>query len=198
MKIKKKDTKPLNNKSNKNTNIDYETLSEENLDIAIKIQNQIFPLENGSEDLKESLFKTSENYLYLKYWLPKIDDEYIGICGLYVNKFAPKDVWVGWFGVLPEFQRKGYGMAILKFLEETGKELGYETIRLYSDEVKYAIAGKLYEKFGMINELYDCPDDKWFKYSNTLIYSKSLTNKPVKLWGNKNLYLGAHDAKNKK
>ena len=52
--------------------MEFEILSKENLDIAIKIQHDIFPLENGSEDLKETINERLPNHQFLqKYWLAK-------------------------------------------------------------------------------------------------------------------------------
>lgn len=54
--------------------MEFELISKENLDIAIKIQNEIFPLENGSEDYKESISgELSCHRFLLKYWLAKVD-----------------------------------------------------------------------------------------------------------------------------
>ena len=47
-----------------------ELLNDDNIDIAIKIQRDIFPLENGSEDLKEALANICPPHQFLqKYWL---------------------------------------------------------------------------------------------------------------------------------
>lgn len=178
--------------------MDFEVLSKENLDSAIKIQHEIFPLENGSEDLKETINATLPNHQFFqKYWLAKIDNKYIGICGLYAYKFAPKDAWLGWFGVVKEERGNGYATRILEFSMDQAKKLGFETLRLYTDEEDNASAIKLYNKFGMISEIYDNPEDVHFEISKTLIFSKSLTDKSTTLWNNKNLYLNAHDEKNK-
>lgn len=178
--------------------MEFEILSRENLDIAIKIQHDIFPLENGSEDLKEAINGVLPNHQFFqKYWLAKVNDEYIGICGLYSYKFAPKDAWLGWFGVVDHARGKGYATKILEFPMQQAKKFGFETLRLYTDEEDNSNAIKLYDKFGMISEIYDNPEDVHFEISRTLIFSKSLTDKATTLWNNKNLYLGAHDEKNK-
>ena len=177
--------------------IEFEKLSRENLEIAVKIQNDIFPLENGSEDLKESISgEASAQYSLLKYWLAKIKEKYVGICGLYAYKDFPKDAWLGWFGVIEDERGKGYATNILNFSMAQAKQLGFETLRLYTDEQDNATAVKLYDKFGMKSEIYDNPDDVHFEISKTLIFSKSLTDQPTTLWNNKNLYLNAHEGKN--
>ena len=178
--------------------MEFEVLSKENLDIAIKIQHNIFPLENGSEDLKETINEGLPNHQFLqKYWLAKVNNKYVGICGLYAYKSAPKDAWLGWFGVVEDERRKGFATEILEFSMQQAKNLGFETLRLYTDEEDNASAIKLYDKFSMISEIYDNPEDVHFEISKTLIFSKSLTDKPTTLWNNKNLYVNAHDEKNK-
>ncbi|MBQ9791326.1 MAG: GNAT family N-acetyltransferase [Clostridia bacterium] len=175
-----------------------ELLNEDNIDIAINIQKEIFPLENGSEDLKEALANICPPHQFLqKYWLAKNNDKYVGICGLYAYKSAPKDAWLGWFGVIQDERRKGFGTQILSNTIQIAKNFGFHTLRLYTDEEANDTAIKLYEKIGMIREIYNNPEDVHFKIGNTLIFSKSLTNKNTTLWNNKNLFLNSHEEKNK-
>ena len=175
-----------------------ELLNTKNIDIAIKIQKEIFPLENGSEDLKEALNSICPPHQFLqRYWVAKENDEYVGICGLYAYKFAKKDAWLGWYGVLDEKRGKGFGKTILIDVMNKAKEMGFENFRLYTDEEDNAVAIKLYEKMGMTKEFYNNEEDVHFHIGKTLIYSKSLTDKKVLLWDNKNLYLNSHEIKNK-
>ena len=175
-----------------------ELLNDNNVDIAIKIQRDIFPLENGSEDIKEALANNCPTYQFLQqYWLAKDNDKYVGICGLYAYKSAPKDAWLGWFGVVEDERRKGYGTQILCATMQLAKDFGFETLRLYTDDEENAHAVKLYEKMGMIREIYDNPADAHFQIGNTLIFSKSLVNEKTTLWNNKNLFLNSHEEKNK-
>ena len=76
------------------------------------------------------------------------------------------------------------------------KELGFETIRLYTDEEDNSYAIKLYTKLGFVMEVYNNPDDIHFEISKTLIFSKNLLGKETKLWNNQNLGLSMHDKKN--
>ena len=178
--------------------MELELLNDKNIDIAIKIQRDIFPLENGSEDLKEALANTCPPHQFLqKYWLAKDNDKYVGICGLYAYNFAPKDAWLGWFGVIPNERRKGFGAQILSDTMQIATIWGFDTLRLYTDEKEYHMAIQLYEKIGMIREIYDNPEDVHFKIGNTLIFSKSLINEKTTLWNNKNLFLNSHEEKNK-
>ena len=186
-----------NFKNIKINNLTFEVLDKNNIEFAIKMQKEIFPLENGSEDLKETINNQLPIHQFLqRYWLAKLDNKYVGICGLYAYNSAPKDAWLGWFGVVEDERGKGFATKILEFAMEQAKNLGFETFRLYTDEEDNAIAIKLYKKFNMITEVYDNPEDIHFEISKTLILSTSLTDKPTELWNNKNLYLNAHDKKN--
>lgn len=168
-----------------------------NIDIAIDIQHSIFPLENGSQDLIDSINNNIPKHQFLsKYYLAKYNNEYIGICGLYAYNDYPTDAWLGWFGVIEKERNKGYGTNILKKCFLKAKKQGFENIRLYTDEIDNANAIKLYKKFGMIHEIYNNPKDIHFEIGNTLIFSKNLYNKPVDLWNNKYLYLDIHDENN--
>ena len=177
--------------------IEFEELNEDNLARGGVIQNKIFPEENGSEDLRESVYKEIPSHQFMiNYYLPKIDNRYVGITGLYAYKNYPSDAWLAWFGILENERRKGYATKILKQTMDRARELGFETLRLYTDKEDNQNAIKLYEKFGMTSEVYDNPDDPHFEFSNTLIYSISLTNSKLELWNNKNLDLGGHDKRN--
>ncbi len=47
-----------------------------------------------------------------------------------------------------------------------------------------------------IDEIYNNKRDKHYEVGRTLIFSKSLINKNIKNWCNKNLYLNIHDKQN--
>ena len=175
----------------------FEELSQNNLELATKLQNDIFPLENGSEDLKESVENGVPSHQTIqRYWLAKVGNEYIGITGIYAYKVAPNDAWLGWFGVEEKARGNGYATQILDWTINKVKQLGFETLRLYTDEEDNSEAVRLYEKFGFMSEVYDNPEDVHFEISKTLIFSKNLLGKKTKLWNNKYLGLGAHDKKN--
>ncbi len=44
----------------------------------------------------------------------------IGCCGVYslTNERFPKELWLSWFGIIPEYRNKGIGKEALKFLEK--------------------------------------------------------------------------------
>ena len=175
----------------------FEEVNKDNIDIAIRIQNEIFPEESGAEDIRQSLNGgRNEIHAFKKYFLAKVDDNYVGISGIYSYIKYPNDAWLGWFGVLEGERRKGYATKIINHIMEEAKTLGFETLRLYTDEEDNKDAVKFYEKLGMISEVYDNPEDNHFEIGKTLIFSKSLSNAKVQMWDNKNLFLNAHDIEN--
>ena len=158
---------------------------------AIEIQKEIFPDEDGTLNILASLDrdlfmkKTGMFYDddYVKYYLAFINDESIGITGIY--RFQLDEAWLAWFGILPIHEHKGYGEKLLRETMKMAKEQGYTILRLYTDKVKNAKAIRLYEKLGFVGEKYSAEKvdyDCW-------IYSINLYNDKVTLWDNKNLNL---------
>ena len=125
----------------------------------------------------------------MDYKIVYLEDEPIGITGIYSYKEYPNDAWLGWFGILSKFRNRGYGKIVLEKSIELAKSKGYKTFRLYTDE--YAVeAHKLYEKIGMIKESYSRDDDKdEYFIADIYIYSKSLNDEKLELWNNKFLGL---------
>jgi RimJ/RimL family protein N-acetyltransferase len=168
--------------------IRFISITKDNLDLACKIQNTIFPEEdarvNYEECIRKDPYRKEQDY-YIVY----LDEEPIGVTGIYSYHEYPNDAWLGWFGILEEYRKNGYGKATLEKTMKLAKEKGYTTFRLYTDE--YALdAHRLYEKQGLKKELYDREDDKdEYFISDTYIYSKSLDKNDVELWNNKLLGL---------
>lgn len=73
---------------------------------------------------------------YWEVWLVKNDeDTVIGICGLFalLPNFT-KELWLGWFGILPEHRNKGLGKDVLDWMKEKAKNAGAEKIFSYVDK----------------------------------------------------------------
>ena len=178
--------------------MEIELLNNKNINDAIKIQKNLFPLENGSEDLKEALNNVCPPHQFFqRYWLVKVGAKYVGIFGFYAYKHSPKDAWLGWYGVVEDERKKGYGKQILLEAMKIARDLGFDTLRLFTDEEDNDKAVLLYKKLEMLEEEYVNPEDIHFEIGRTLIFSKSLTDKITKPWNNKNLYLNSHEEKNK-
>ena len=177
--------------------IKFVKITHENLELACKIQNEIFP----EEDARENFVEQINNDPYRKemdYKIVYINDEPIGVTGIYSYKEYPEDAWLGWFGILKKYRNKGYGELTLKKTMELASDKGYKNFRLYTDEYAKK-AHKLYEKLGFISEPYDRDDDKdEYFIADIYIYSKNLTNNKVELWNNRLLGLKEQGKKENK
>ena len=132
-------------------NLKYIEVDNNNLDLAVKIQNNLFPLEDGRQNYVEginndSYRKEMVNYIVYDNEIP------IGVVGLYSYNEYPNDAWLSWFGVLENYRQKGYGSKMFDFFEKLALNKGYTSIRVYTDN-EFDKAILLYEKKEMIKEL---------------------------------------------
>lgn len=180
----------------KDDKITFQKITNENLELACEIQNTIFPEEDARENFIEQINKDPYRK-EMDYYIVFVENTPIGVTGIYAYHEYPDDAWLGWFGVLKDYRRNGYGGIILDKTIELAKQKGYKNFRLYTDETAKS-AHKLYESRGMVKELYDNPDDKneYFDYE-IYVYSRSLTNEPIDLWNNKVLGLKEQGEKEK-
>jgi len=165
----------------------FEEVTYNNLELAEKIPNDIFPLEDGRTNYIEGITndpyrKEMVNYIAFD------NDVAVGVVGLYSYNEYPKDAWLSWFGVLKQYRNKGYGSALFDFFENISKEKDYETIRVYTDD-EFDSAINLYTKKGMIKEYYNNELECEKINNETIIFSKSLTLEKTKKWNNKFLQL---------
>ena len=159
---------------------------------AIDVQRSIFDedgLLNILDSLDHAIFISLTNLPYpddnVKYYLAYLNQQPIAITGLYYYPDYPDDMWLAWFGVLPDYQGHGYGKKVLKWSMETALSKGKKNFRLYTDESNMSIAVNLYKSFGFIGEKYSGEELDYDCY----LYSKSLTSDKVDLWNNKFLGL---------
>ena len=160
---------------------------------AIRIQKSIFPHEDGTlnvlASLDRDLFIKTTGMPYeddhIKYYLALVDGNYVGISGIYYYAFDTENAWLGWFGILPQYRKKGYGSELLLKTMEFASLKGFKNMRIYCDYVGDISGIHLYEKNGFIGEKYTYEKLAY----DCRIYSKSLTGDKVTLWNNKNLNL---------
>lgn len=159
---------------------------------AIDLQRNIFSedgLMNILNSLDYELFISLTNLPYpndhVKYYLAYLNGIPIGITGLYDYAGYDDESWLGWFGIHPNYQGKGYGKKLLEWSMNKVKESNRKVLRLYTDETNMQVATNLYTSLGFIHEKYN---GEVLDY-NCYIYSKSLTNEPVKTWNDKFLGL---------
>lgn len=174
--------------------ISCEKVVMDNLKLAIKIQKDIFPNENGSLNLKASVDKSLVENVYEKnfsksvdFWICKNEkNDCIGITGTYCYLDYPEDAWCGWYGILPENRGQGYGKKLLLWTMEKAKEMGFKNFRLYTDLVDNSNAVELYRKLGMIEEPYTVED---MGNEKIIIFSKGLYSDNIEKIGHRLLSL---------
>ena len=160
------------------------SLSKENLKIAQEIQKKIFPEEYMNETLENSL--TSASDYSSQFWLVKKNKRFIGLTGIYFYPEHPKDAWLNWFGVIPEYRRKGYGRKIFYRTYAWVRRLGFDAFRLYTDAEDNDATLAFYRSLRMREETYHPKDDD---FTNILIFSKKCHpfGKKVTSWNHKYL-----------
>ncbi len=142
----------------------------EDLEVIKSFFCQIFP-EETEECLVyfEKAIKGDHSFSRLEYYLCYEKGLPVGVTGVYAND--TKECWLGWFGIRPEYRRKGYAAAILDLQLQIMKDYGYKVCRLYTDEVINNNAVGLYLKKGF---------QKDFAYKDNIItMSKSLDDTTV-------------------
>lgn len=162
-------------------------ITKENLELALDIQRKIFPDYDASQNYVDSISKNNKNNL--KYYLLYSVDDCIGISGYYETDEDLHSGWLGWFGILPEYRRRGLGTKALELFFDECKQNGMSYARLYTDlENNYATI-QFYLLNGMVGELYSNPNDDTNGIA-VLVFSKSLNGDSIfRLWDNKNLHL---------
>ena len=167
----------------------------DNLEEACKIQNEIFPTENGRENYIEGIKKDPYRKEMINY-IVYDNNIGVGVVGIYSYHEYPEDAWLAWFGVLEKYRNKGYGSKMFDFFENMAREKGYKAIRLYTGK-SFTSAIKLYTKKGMIKECYSNELESEEINNETLVFSKSLDSHKIQRWDNKFLELTAQVEKEK-
>lgn len=170
-------------------------MTEDNLELAVNIQNTIFPDENGRQNYIEGITndpyrKEMVNYIIYGDLVP------IWVVGLYSYNEYPFDSRLSWFWILNEFRNKWYWSWAFDFFESLSREKGYESIRIYRDN-SFDKAISLYKRKWMVEERYSNELESDEVNTEILIYSKSLTENEVELWNNKFLQITAQNEKEK-
>ena len=172
----------------------FEKICNDNLELACKIQNEIFPDEDGRQNFIEQINKDPYRK-EMDYYIVFHNDIPIGVTGIYSYHEYPIDAWLGWFEILDKYRNRGYGGQALDKTIKLAKEKGYKNFRLYTDEFAKS-AHKLYESRNMLKEIYDNLDDKDnFIDAKIYIYSLRLDGKTIEKWNNK--LLGLKEQSNK-
>ena len=168
-----------------------ERITEKNIDYAIQIQEELFPGESGRTNFEESMDESSGYEYFLLYE----NGTCIGVIGIYSYPEDPNSAWLGWFGIREDFRRKKFGTTALKEFEEMAAARGYLFARLYTDAVNNDAAIAFYQANGYASEPYQNPQDPACVKYRTVIFSKSLTSRPLEFWNNRSIHLTEQIAK---
>lgn len=168
----------------------FELITKDNIMLATNIQLRIFKDENECAYLHylNSFICNKDYYIVYK------ANEPVGITGLYIDEFTQEDdvVWLGWFGVLPEYRNKGLGCEILLKSLELAKDKGFKVLRLYTSKNNQS-ACNLYDKLMDFVEEYTREN-----ITGGIVYSKSLiSNISASKFSNQFLNLKWHDLEQK-
>lgn len=169
----------------------FERITKENINMAVQIQQEIFPKYSAKTNYEESVSGATDN----EYFLIKLQELYVGITGIYCCESDSDSAWLGWFGIREGFRRNNLGTMALQFFEEMALAKGYKFARLYTDENNNDVALSFYKSNGYIGESYHNNQDPACAKNKVIIFSKSLTSDPVILWDNKNINLTEQIAK---
>lgn len=162
-------------------------ITKENIEYAIKIHRAIFPEFDARANYEQSLAEGSAFRYYLLYF----NGECAGITGYYTDPADADSAWMGWFGILPQFRRKGLGTEALRMFFEDCANDGRTHARLYTDLYNNYDTILFYLKNGMIGELY-CNRADSASDLGILIFSKTVKKgAPFKPWNNRMLNLQA-------
>lgn len=161
--------------------LELKLITKENLDYAIRVQNEIFPEYNGKNNYICSIENSSQSQFFLIF----NKDKCVGVTGIYSYKNDKDNAWLGFFGIKEEFREKGFGKKALKLTEDYAKSLGYKYMRLFTDRVDNDQAINFYKNLGYSFEDYNCDMEELKDEFDVVIGSKSLIDEEVPLWDNK-------------
>jgi GNAT superfamily N-acetyltransferase len=136
-----------------NQPVTLKEVNTDNLPLAVSLARKVFPYEIHSDGFwPELAYKMSiaENDPNFKYYIAFQNNEPVGISGHYSEREKnPVEIWLGWFGVVPEARRNGRGTLILLSTAQIIHGLGFKELNLYSgDREEERNAHKLYLKHG--------------------------------------------------
>ena len=158
--------------------LEYKKLDKSNYQQVLMIKHMLFPESNSDEDYT----KYFNNEVKSNYYLILKDNIPCATIGWYDFDNTGKNAFVGWFGVLPQFQKQGIGKEALNFIMQEVKYLKFNYLRVYTDKVENFASTKLYDKTFDVREDYSYPD-KLGKTNNFVVYTKFLTHEHG-LWNN--------------
>lgn len=160
-------------------------LSKDNIDIAAKVQFEIFPTSSAYSIYKAKDTEKKESF-YVSY-IAYLQDKPVGVIGLYEIPEYPDTAWISWFGLKKEYRKSGFGKQMIDFIIEIAKKKGRKFLRLYTYEIWNNEAQAFYKRNMDIGEYYYNKEEtrqELFK-GKPKVFSKSLCEEKVEPWNNK-------------
>lgn len=162
----------------------FEEISRNNIKVAAKLQYDIFPTSSAYSVYKAKVTGKDKD-LYVGY-IAYLDNEPIGVTGIYEIPEYTDTVWLSWFGVKKEYRKYGYGKQIFDYTVKVAKDYNKKFLRLYTFEIWNNEAQKFYKKNMDIGEYYfNDKEHKDIFNGKPKIFSISLCDEKVNLWNNK-------------
>ncbi len=156
--------------------ITYKVLDEENMELACELQNKLFAEDKKSlQYFEETIHGNNPN---IKYYLAYLNHEVIGITGYYELKEYPEDIFIGRFGILPNFQNEGLGKRLFLDTIQMTYRLPKKYLRIVVNNEIHVKIESLCQKYMDDFEVYD---------KDTVIYSKNLSNEKMPKWNQRYL-----------
>ena len=150
-----------------------------------QILSELFP----AIDENKFTFGDKGDKLECEYYLLIKDGKTVGVTNAYCYGHSKESRWLGWFGILAEYQRKGLGSEALRLFELDSKQKGFTHARVFTDKFENEGAIAFYQKNGYTSEDYYCKEDVASTYYKVLIFSKNLCGNKVVGWNNKSISL---------
>lgn len=111
------------------------------------------------------------------YWalLEKNTNKVVGVTGLYTqNKDKKLCYWLGWFGILPEYQGNGLGLFLFNWTLQEVQRRNKNILRIQTSDLKYTeSARQLYKK----NQCYQIKRKKEKLKKGRIVYNTILLEK---------------------
>lgn len=174
----------MENTNLNNKELRFEELSKENIKEAAKLQYEIF-YKSSAYSVYKSKVTGKNKTLYMAY-IAYIENEPIGVTGIYEIPEYSDTVWLSWFGLKKEYRKLGYGKQIFDYTIKIAKTLNRKYLRLYTFEIWNDEAQEFYKKNMDMGEYYfnENEHENIFE-GKPKIFSISLCDEKVELWDNK-------------
>ncbi len=169
--------------------MNFQPLVAEHLTVTQKVAAELFPWERehtlalaaAVAPLEHVDFYLSHRLASVRCWTTHVNQGPVcGMATLYGYQAQPDEVWLAWFGLLPEARGVGAGAKLLDWLITEARAEGRHALRLWTtDEAEYARATQLYIRRGFIPELQPgLPGEEW----RTFVFSLGLDGHPAIPW----------------